>query len=240
MSIEKDSLLVGELAAQDYRKADVFQKYGIDFCCGGGQTMSEAAHKAGISEGELRSSLEAAELGRRSPELDFGSWTTGRLIGEIVGTHHRYVREALPVLLEYGRKVAGHHGDAHPELRQLDMAIRSEAQDLVEHLEKEELVLFPAIGRLEEARDGASAANIFFVRHAIEHMMEEHTSTGGSLQLFRQLTNDFTPPDGACNSYRFLYAKLKEFDLMLQQHIHMENNILSPRALALLAAMNGQ
>ncbi|WP_431210048.1 iron-sulfur cluster repair di-iron protein [Puia sp. P3] len=228
MSNGNETCLVGELAAQDYRKADVFQKYGIDFCCGGGQTLAEAARLAGISEGELRSALEAAELEGASSLPDLSRWTTDRLIDEIVDTHHRYVREVLPVLLAYGRKIAGHHGDVHPELRQLDMAIRSEAQDLLEHLDKEEGVLFPGIRRLTDAGGGASDVNLNFVRHAIEQLEEEHTGSGKALGLFRQLTNNYTPPQDACNSYCFLYAKLKEFDLSLQQHIHLENNILFP------------
>jgi len=238
--MENETSLVGELAARDFRMADVFQKYGIDFCCGGGQTLAEAARRAGISEGELRSALDAAVLGGKLPEYDFARWSTEQLIDDIVGTHHRYVREVMPVLLAYGTKVAGHHGDAHPELRQLDTAIRSEMHDLLEHLEKEELVLFPAIMRLEEVRRGAGTTNIFFIRQAIQQVMNEHIHSGENLGLFRQLSNDYTPPEEACNSYRFLYAKLMEFDQLLQQHIHLENNILFPRALAMLAEVTGE
>ena len=231
MEARNESLRVGELAGQDYRKADVFQRYGIDFCCGGGQTLAEAASRAGISEGELRSALDAVELGGKRPELDFASWTTEQLIVEIVDTHHRYVREALPVLVEYGRKVAGHHGEKHPELLELEMAIKDEARDLLEHLKMEEQVLFPAIGRLAGPAEGESD----LVRRSIERMIGEHSMSGESLVAIRQLTNNYTPPEGACNSYRFLFAKLKEFDLLLQQHIHLENNILSSRVLAELS-----
>jgi len=251
MTTKFESISVGAIAADDYRKAEVFQKYGIDYCCGGGQSLAEAAKQAGISEGELRSELDTAVLEEKTGQPDFKGWAPPRLIEHILHTHHRYVRETLPILLEYGRKLASHHGDRYPELIELDLTIRGEAQDLLAHLEKEEQVLFPAIQRLagsSPADPGAptacpnvagthlspSTANLGFVKHAVDQMAAEHSHSGSNLEKIRQLTHAYQLPEGACRSQGYLYAKLKEFDADLQQHIHLENNILFPAALSLL------
>ena len=234
METKLESVSVGAIAAADYRKAEVFQKYGIDYCCSGGRTLAEAAKQAGISEGELRSALDTAVLGEKAAQLaDFNSWTPIRLIEHILHTHHQYVRETLPILLEYGRKLAAHHGDRYPELIELDLTIRAEAQDLLSHLEKEERVLFPAIQHLSDPVN-PSAANLGFIKHAIDQMAAEHSHSGGNLETIRRITNNYRLPEGACQSQGYLYAKLKEFDTDLQQHIHLENNILFPASLSLL------
>ncbi|HEV9035214.1 MAG TPA: iron-sulfur cluster repair di-iron protein [Puia sp.] len=225
---------IGELAGKDYRKAEVFRKFGIDFCCGGGQTIGQACHSAGISEGELRSSLDLAELRVRTPEEDFQQWPTGKLAEYIVRRHHEYVRETAPVLTEYARKVAAHHGAAHSELIGLELRVRQTVLDLLGHMDREEKVLFPAVQELAETAEQAGAGNLSFVRHAILQMQNEHSISGEDLEGFRVMTHGYSVPEDACNSYRFLYEKLREFDLDLQQHIHLENNILFPKALALL------
>jgi regulator of cell morphogenesis and NO signaling len=236
METNIDNLTVGELAARDHRKAEIFRKYGIDFCCGGGQTIEEAARRAHVSEGELRSALRLAELSADAAGFDPAGKTIPELVDIIVREHHAYVRNTLPLLLEYGRKVAGHHGANYPELVPLEERIRYEAQDLAAHLDKEERVLFPAIVALSaEPADNSRGDNkLHFIDHCIERMLGEHQHSGESLEEFRRLTNNYTSPEGACNSFRFLYDKLREFEADLQQHIHLENNILFPKALALL------
>ncbi|HVS98832.1 MAG TPA: iron-sulfur cluster repair di-iron protein [Puia sp.] len=225
---------VGELAGSDYRKADVFRQFGIDFCCGGGQTIKEACRTAGVSEGELRSALDLAALRSENPDADFRQWPVAQLVEYIVRRHHGYVRETAPVLIEYARKVAGHHGPAHPELVDLELRVRHAMLDLIGHLDREEKVLFPAILKLASASGQASAHNLYFVRHAILQMQNEHGISGEDLQAFRKMTADYTAPPDACNSYRFLFEKLREIDADLQQHVHLENNVLFPRAIALL------
>lgn len=227
--LRNDNTTVGEYAGQDYRKADVFRKFGIDFCCGGGQTISQAAAQGGITEEELWKALEEAELLAKRPGSDLGVLSPDLLVEHIKNTHHRYVREALPVLWEFAQKVAGHHGDNHPQLIELRTAVLHEAEDLLDHLDKEEQVLFPAIKQL-----AAGERNLGFVESAVANMMKEHSSSGESLEEWRRLTNNYTAPAGSCNSFRFLFEKLREFDNDLQQHIHLENNILFPKALAML------
>jgi regulator of cell morphogenesis and NO signaling len=253
------TVTVGELAGKDIRKMEVFRRFGIDFCCGGGQTLTEACRLAGITEGELQSALRLAELETAEPDQDYGSWDLAKLADHIVDFHHRYVRESLPVLLEYSHRVAAHHGERHPELLELETRVRTEAMDLAGHMDIEEKVLFPAIRQLTKGESSAcavggqalaseegSACSIggqaapglpgqraAFIRTAIRRMLQDHVSSGESLDGFRKMTHNYTAPEGACNSYRFLYDKLREFDTDLQKHIHLENNILFPKTLAI-------
>lgn len=226
--VRNNVITVGEMAGNDYRMADVFRGFGIDFCCGGGQTIAQAATQGGITEEELWKALETAEAKAKQPGNDLSVLAPELLIEHILNTHHKYVKEVLPVIWQFGQKVAGHHGDTHPELIDLRAAILHEAEDLLDHLEKEEQILFPAIKQLVAGDKG-----IPNIKGTVEAMMKEHGSSGESLEEWRRLTNDYQVPEGACNSYRFLFEKLREFDTDLRQHIHLENNILFPRALTM-------
>lgn len=231
------SVTVGEIAGKDFHKAEVFQQFGIDICCGGGQTLTEACHKAGISEGELLSALQLAEIQPQTDKTAYARWDPDRLADHIVNTHHRYVRDNTPVLLEFARKVAGHHGKDHPELIKLEEGVRHFLFELGNHMEKEEKVLFPAIRHLASFGPAGAPehkAEFQFIRRAVQQMQEEHTASGEDLGLFRTLTGNYSLPAGACNSYKFLFEKLKEFEKDLHKHIHLENNILFPRAILLL------
>lgn len=226
--VRNNVITVGEMAGKDYRMADVFRGFGIDFCCGGGQTIAQAAAQGGITEEVLWKALETAESKDKQAGNDLSVLSPALLVEHILGTHHKYVKEALPVIWQFGQKVAEHHGDTHPELIDLRAAILREAEDLLDHLEKEEQILFPAIKQLAAGEKGLP-----YIRGTVEVMMKEHSSSGESLEEWRRLTNDYQVPEGACNSYRFLYEKLQEFDTDLRQHIHLENNILFPKALAM-------
>lgn len=177
--------------------------------------------------------------------MEFDNYTPAEMIDYILTKHHGYVRDALPVLWEIGRKVAEHHGDEHPELVQLEIAVQNEARDLLGHMEKEERMLFPAIKKLVafvepevcscsvDAR-GPDTSNMDFVEQCVDRMLREHAGSTESLAEFRRLTHNYEPPAGACNSYRFLFEKLREFDLDLREHIRLENEILFPKAVSLL------
>ena len=220
---------VGEIAASDVRKAEVFRKMGIDFCCGGKQTLKEAARQAGITEAQLEEALEKAPAGRTaSPQHDFAGWDPVFLADYIYNVHHRYIREAAPILEGLAIKVAGRHGAQHPELIPLSKGIRDLLQHLLAHLEKEENILFPAI-----RRKAAGGSSPIVISAPIRMMEKEHQEAGDELRQFRQLTRDFTLPSDACNSYTYLFEKIKEFEEDLFQHIHLENNILFPKALQL-------
>ena len=220
---------VGEIAAKDMRKADVFKKLGIDFCCGGKKTLKEAAAEAGLTETQVEEALkraEAAEAGQAAH--DFDAWDLGFLADYIYNVHHKYVRENGPIIEQLAEKVASRHGAAHPELFEVAKTVKALVADMNSHQQKEERVLFPAIKSLE----GSGEATLGIGGPV--HMMEvEHDDAGNELKTLRKLTNNYALPADACNSYTYLFDKIQAFENDLFQHIHLENNILFPKALKL-------
>jgi regulator of cell morphogenesis and NO signaling len=231
---------VGEIAAQDMRKAEVFKQRGIDFCCGGHKTLQEACKDANISEEDLKSALDAAAQKPKSPSEDYNQWELDFLADYIVHTHHRYIQENAAAIDELAAKVAQRHSGHHPELNKLAQSIHHFLQDLLSHLTKEEKVLFPAIKEAAAKKREASFPLSMppgFIKQPILMMQQEHEIAGEDLTFFRKLTNNYTLPENVCNSYRYLFEKMKEFEDDLHKHIHLENNILFPKALALDKAL---
>ncbi len=221
---------VGEIAAKDIRKAEVFKKLGIDFCCGGKKTLQEAAADAGLEEQQLRKELESAEERAGSHAAhDFDRWDLGFLADYIYNVHHRYVREQGPVIEQLADKVAQRHGFEHRELMALAEGMHTFMADLYSHLKKEEQILFPIVKKLEQGEEGLPQQ----ASEAVRYMEREHEDAGEELRHFRKLTADYKLPANACNSYTYLFEKIKEFENDLFQHIHLENNILFPKVLKL-------
>jgi regulator of cell morphogenesis and NO signaling len=230
---------IGELVTQDWRKAEVFKKYGIDYCCGGKKTVAEACAKKGIEPAVVEAELEQIELrplaGMGSAN-NYNQWSLDFLADYIVNTHHHYVKEAVPFLEELSAKVARVHGGHRPELLKIQQHAQSVIDELTLHMHKEEVILFPYIKELAQAKKtGTSIARPPFgtIANPINMMEAEHVSAGEDLEAIEELSERFTPPDEACMSYRVLFAKLQEFQQDLHQHIHLENNILFPKALKL-------
>lgn len=227
---------VGEIAAKDIRKAEIFKQKGIDFCCGGNKTLKEASEEAGITEDELKSALETVENRPLAPSQDYNKWDLDFLADYIVNTHHRYVKENAETIYGLAVKVAQAHADQHPELDSFAQSVHHFLQDLLNHTVKEEKILFPAIKEgVAKQKDPSynSSTEPGFIKQPIMMMQREHEIAGDDLTYFRKLTNDYTLPADACNSYNYLFEKMKEFEDDLHQHIHLENNILFPKALEL-------
>ena len=227
---------IGAIAAKDIRKAEILKAKGVDFCCGGNKTIKEASEEAGITEEELRSALNTTEAGPLSPSQDFNKWELDFLADYIINTHHRYIRENVENINSIAAKVAQVHGEHHPELKKLAQSINHFLQDLLNHTIKEERVLFPAIKEgVAKKRDSSFTGTIpaGFIKHPILMMQKEHEIAGEDLTFFRKITNNYALPADACNSYMYLFEKMKEFENDLYNHIHLENNILFPKALKL-------
>jgi regulator of cell morphogenesis and NO signaling len=224
---------VGEIAAKDLRKAAIFRKYGLDFCCGGKKTVKEACAEKGLDVTLIEQELQQADKVYDTRPLPYQEWGLGFLAEYIVNTHHTYVRSTLPDLLAYAQKVARVHGSYHPELVQINVLVNNIAQELSEHMVKEERILFPYIKQLSEAKEqGKVIAKPGFgnIENPIRMMEVEHESAGHDLAQIRVLANEFTVPEDACGSYRMLFKMLEEFESDLHLHIHLENNILFPKA----------
>jgi len=235
--IDNSENSIGEMVAEDYRKAEVFKKFGIDFCCGGKDSLDYTCKRKGIDVGEVKQALKKLDNRQTNhPSQDYNNWQLDFLCDYIMNTHHKYVNDALPQLDEYSSKVARVHGDFHPEVVEIDRHYREVANELRMHMQKEEGLLFPYIKQLVNAkRRGESIPTPPFgsVRNPIKMMEMEHESAGGALQAINELSRGYNPPDEACNTYKVFYAKLQEFEQDLHQHIHLENNLLFPKAIAL-------
>ncbi|HUX66678.1 MAG TPA: iron-sulfur cluster repair di-iron protein [Terriglobales bacterium] len=223
---------VGELAAALPGAARVFESLGIDFCCGGQGSLEAACASRGLA---VREVLAALERSRTLPEPSGTDWPSEplpALMGHIVERHHQYIRSEVPHIQQWLDKAVAAHGERHPELLRIRHHFEAMAIEMSQHLAKEELILFPAIARLAGAV--APGATCFAsLEQPVRMMMLEHDHAGNDLAQIRQASGDFAPPPDACNTYRALYRALHEFDTDLRQHVHLENNILFPRALQL-------
>lgn len=226
---------VAEVVTENIKASNVFKKHGIDFCCGGGISLEKACAKHKVDYAILEKELVAVdEVPNRT--YDYNSWELDFLLDHIVNIHHTYVEQSLPIISQYSEKVANVHGQHHDEVIEINRLFQEAAGDLAAHLKKEELVLFPFIKQLHKAdKEGTdlSTANFGTVNNPINVMENEHETVGDIFKTIAKLTNNYTPPEEACNTFRALYASLEEFEQDLHQHIHLENNILHPKALAL-------
>ncbi|MFV0604487.1 MAG: iron-sulfur cluster repair di-iron protein [Niabella sp.] len=231
---------VGAIAAKDIRKAELLKEKGIDFCCGGNKSLKEASIEAGISEDELKMALAAVEATPVSPSLDYNKWELDFLSDYIVNTHHRYVKENVNNIFNMAVKVAQRHGDSHPELRKLEQSLQHFMNDLLSHINKEEQILFPAIKILVAHKRDAlphTEQSIEDIQRPILTLQKEHEIAGEDLSFFRKITNNYLLPEDACNSYNYLFEKMKEFENDMHQHIHLENNILFPKSVKLASEL---
>ncbi|HET9697135.1 MAG TPA: iron-sulfur cluster repair di-iron protein [Terriglobales bacterium] len=225
------SKTVREYAVEIPQSVRVFEKLGIDYCCGGGKSLSEACAQIKVPVEQVLSSLSAIVTPELNGASDWKQAPLSDLVDHIVTKHHAYVKQELPRLDLLLNKVAGKHAEKHPELKRVLIVFGTMRDELNSHLLKEEQILFPYIKQLES--NGQRRAMFGSVRNPI-HMMEiEHDSAGEALRELRQITNQFTAPEEGCFSYKTLYQGLVEFEADLHQHIHLENNILFPRAIEL-------
>jgi regulator of cell morphogenesis and NO signaling len=234
---------VAEIASAHPRAIPVFQKHGIDFCCGGRRPLAEVCSEKGVGFESIVGEIEKALAGPAGADADWANEPLGALVDHIVGRYHAGLREELPRLLALAEKVATVHGANHPDtlpsLRDTFAALKDE---LDSHLEKEEHVLFPYVRELETAARGlrpSFSIPLGLASGAIGVMEREHEVAGLALKTIHRLTNAFRPPDDACGSFRALYAGLEIFEADLHDHIHLENNILFPRAMAMERKLAG-
>lgn len=226
---------IGSFVANDYRTATVFQKYGIDFCCKGGRTLDEVCESKNINKDLLQAELAKASK-QSGPSTDFNSWPIDLLADYIEKNHHRYVEETTKSLKHFLDKLCKVHGSRHPELFEINQEFNTSAGEMAAHMKKEELILFPFIRKMVVAQNSDEALpkpGFGTVENPIEMMKHEHSAEGDRFEKIAQLSNHYTTPDDGCTTYRVAFALLKEFEQDLHMHIHLENNILFPKASAM-------
>lgn len=224
---------VGEIIAADYRKASVFKRHGIDFCCGGQKPLSQASREAGIEPEMLKRELSLDVTDSGGGTLDrFQSWSIPLLIQYILENHHNWLKRKLPEMGPLVQKVARVHGENHPEVVKIAAIFQAVVDDLVPHLQKEEIVLFPYIEKMvaaEKAGEEPPRPVFGSVENPLRGMEADHEVVGELMDSIRELSGNFSVPEDGCASYRLVYDFLAELEEDLHQHIHLENNILHPR-----------
>lgn len=233
----KTAKTVAEIALETPRAASLFEEFGIDYCCGGEKSLQEACNDARVALAEVEAALQEVRDARESADArDWRAESLAQLVAHIVSFHHQYVRRALPRIEQLLGTVLSAHGQKHHDLAKVQRHFHVLADEMVRHMMKEEQVLFPYIISLEDAAaSGEAVAAPMFgtVKNPVRMMRAEHDAAGGELKEIRKLSKDYETPKDGCNSFRALYAALEEFERDLHQHIHLENNILFPRAEAL-------
>ncbi len=221
---------IGEIVKNDFRTAETFREYGIDFCCGGKKTLEQACNEKNIDSLKIVHSLERVESEPGKPGTNFNEWSLDFLCDYIVNTHHRYVLKTLPELVFYTGKIASVHGDHHKELREVSEIFQKINAELLAHLKKEEEVLFPAI---KAALKQKTEANSVLIQSEIQRMTGEHEFAGGAMDTINEITGNYLVPEDGCNTYNVTFRLLREFEDDLHIHVHLENNILYEKALLL-------
>ncbi len=226
---------VGEMVANDFRTASILRRFGIDFCCGGRRSVADACRTAAVDPDSVERALEALPpLADRGEADDVTSWPLDRLVDHIVSTHHTYVRSALPTISAYLARLVEVHGERHPELARIADVFAHMGRDLWQHMMKEERVLFPYIRELAAPPDNGPLPCPFgTVENPIRMMEREHRDAGDELRLIRELTGGFVAPADGCTTYRVCFVELEQFERDLHRHVHLENNVLFPRAVDL-------
>ena len=221
---------IGDIVTQDFRAAEVFKKAGIDFCCGGSQSLEAACRDKKLDVAEIESELEKLENSEPGSSHKFNEWKLDFLCDYIVNTHHQTVMKLLPELTFYTQKIAEVHSDNHPELSEIANLFAQVDTELRQHLRNEEEVLFPAIREVLKTNSAESKATII---SEITRMTGEHEFAGGAMDKINELSHHYAVPDDGCNTYRVAYKLLEQFEDDLHIHVHLENNILYPKAMKL-------
>ncbi len=225
-----ESRKIGEIVTDNFKTAEIFKKHGIDFCCGGNSSLKQACSEKNIDIDVLLEEL--SELVGQPPDAahNFKEWNLGFLCDYIVNTHHQTVTKLLPQALAYTRKIADVHGSHHPELLQIATLFLQINDELLPHLKNEEELLFPAI---KDALNTGSSQSKETIKSEIARMSKEHEFAGNAMDKINKLSSGYTLPQDACNSYMVAFKLLEQFEDDLHIHVHLENNIVYPRALLL-------
>lgn len=234
MDITKEKT-VAEIVTKNIKAAHTFKKHGIDFCCGGGITIEKACAKNNVDYETLEKELESIDTNLPNA-FNYDNWDLSFLADHIVNVHHKYVEEAIPLLLQYAARVADVHGHHYTEVVEINKLVIELAKDLAVHMKKEELILFPFVKQLviaQKKNTKPAVPHFGTLVNPIEMMENEHETAGDILKKIAELSNSYQTPEGACNTFRALYSILEEFEQDLHHHIHLENNILFPKSIKL-------
>ena len=232
----KPERTVGSIVAEDYRAAAVLTKYGIDFCCKGGRSVQEVCENKNIDQAKLAEDITTLLARDTKSDDDARTWPLEQLADHVETVHHRYVEERGPIIQQYLAKLCKVHGDRHPELFTINDEFNACVGAMAVHMKKEELMLFPFVRNLAKSeRTGEPFKTPHFgtVENPVHAMMADHNDEGERFERMGAVSDGFTTPEDGCATYATAFKMLKEFEEDLHLHIHLENNIMFPRAIAL-------
>jgi regulator of cell morphogenesis and NO signaling len=235
----KLEITVGQLATERPGRARVFEAFGIDYCCGGKMPLSQAIREKGLDQNTVLRVLETFDDQTPQTERDWSTASLTELADHIEQTHHAYLKSELPRIEFLVNKVASRHGDHMPTLVELAKVFNLFKADLELHMHKEEGVLFPICRRMETSQS-LQRSHCGSIQTPIAVMIREHDDAGEAMARMRKLTNDYTPPADACNTYRATFDALREIEQDMHRHVHKENSILFPKAAELEAKLSDQ
>ncbi|MFK4477436.1 iron-sulfur cluster repair di-iron protein [Bacillus sp. RC206] len=227
-----ETSIIGEIVTQFPKASDLFKSYRIDLCCGGSRPLIDAINERNLSVTEVITELNTLYNNTKllnESEIDWKNASYQELIDYVINKHHRYLNEELPQLSPYVTKVLRVHGANQPHLAQIHKLFHELKMELEQHLIKEETEDFPLILEFEQNPTDENYAKL---RKVVDELEDEHNHAGNIIKELRKVTNDFTPPEGACGTYRLVYQRLEAIESDLFEHIHLENNILFPRAIS--------
>jgi regulator of cell morphogenesis and NO signaling len=230
---------VKDIALANPEARKILEDAGVDYCCGGEKSLHDACLHTDVPTAEILRRLHENTKHVSPDQENWKSENLTSLTQHIREKHHQYVRESIPRIQEKLEKVMAKHGPNHPEIADIQRLFSEIAREMIMHMQKEEQVLFPYIDALERAvNEHGSVEPPFFqtVKNPIHAMMQEHDAAGDLVRQIRVLTSEYTPPGDACTSFKALYEALGEFEADLHQHVHLENNVLFPRAVELEAS----
>jgi len=237
MSLKQST--IGEIVSDNFHAAGVFKEYGIDFCCGGGKLLSDVCESKNIPFNEVADKLKEAPWVNRTSGDNYNDWSPDFLVDYIINTHHTFVRKKTDEMAGYAAKVAKVHGEQHPENVEIFKKFIALSNELMEHLNEEESRVFPLIKKVYRKRQSGlkpDESEIMELKAELSQMVDEHEVAGSLMADIRELSNEFTPPQDACATYRILYQNLAGFEEDLHKHVHLENNILFKKMERLIAA----
>lgn len=223
---------IADIVIENFKTSDVFRNHKIDFCCGGKKLLKDVCTTKNISIEHINEELNVISAIKNESQ-DFTNWKPDFLVDYIVNVHHDFVKNTTPTIIQYANKVARVHGGNHPELMEIRDTFLEVAEELLTHMEKEEMVLFPYIKKIATESNSQTFNRPSFgtVKNPIRMMESEHETAGILCEKIAQLSSGYQPPIDACNTYRVLFSKLEEYEQDLHKHVHLENNILFPKAI---------
>lgn len=227
-------IIIKDVVSLNIKAAHVFEKYGIDFCCGGNKPLKIACEEKNVNIKTVLTELE--NLASGGSENKYDNWEPGFLINYIVNNHHSFVRQTIPQMLLHLDKVEDKHGTKHPELKEIHSLFKRVAKEMYSHMDKEEKILFHLIKYLVDCKnlnDKPKTGGYGSIKNPIIAMESEHSNAGGAMERIKELTNNYAPPADACNTFKLTYKELEDFEKDLHLHVHLENNILFPKAIQL-------